>query len=182
MKLLLKFIYVVLVLVFAIYAALPSPEFPEPPPGALQSSEPADTETPLRRAYFVNQSREEVIAHYMKEFDEFYTVRLNYPPEEAQRIIRDQTRSYYLEELVHPFRESIYINGFIPQVRKDAVVIGGQEYYQKITVRYVPSSAIVRIAYVALVSLVGYFVIASSALLLGEYLVWGHLLWKQKRQ
>lgn len=74
------------------------------------------------------------------------TYRLNYPPEEAQTIIRDQTRSTFLEEIVHPFRESIYINGFEPKDPKDAVIIEGRHFRQKIIVRFVPSPPIVRVA------------------------------------
>ena len=65
--------------------------------------------------------------------------RLNYPPEEARTIIRDQTRSTFLEEIVHPLRESVFINGFEPKDPKDAIEIAGRSWRQKIIVRYVPS-------------------------------------------
>jgi hypothetical protein len=75
---------------------------------------------------------------------------LNYPPEEAQTIIRDQTRSTFLEELVHPFRESIYINGFEPKTEKDTINIEGRTWRQKIIIRYVPSLTIIRVIVVGL--------------------------------
>src|SRR5689334_19212994 len=106
---------------FMVYLFRPGPfaDFPAPPPGAVQSKEDADIESPLRRAYFTNYTREEVIAHYQNQFRmRPLTLTLNYPPEDAQTLIRDQTRSVYLEELVHPFRESLYVNGFIAQVAK----------------------------------------------------------------
>lgn len=136
---------------------MPNPTFPEPPSDALQSNESADTETPLRKAYFTNYTREEVMIHYKNEFEKpmFFGIflpsyRLNYPPEEAQTIIRDQTRSTFLEEIVHPFRESVYINGFKPSLQKDAIFIEGKDWYQKITVRFVPSNSLIRITVVVL--------------------------------
>lgn len=134
------------VLLFYVFPS--SPEFPKPPPDSVQSREPADSETPYRRAYFTNLNRDEVINHYKKEFNygfNVYTPRLNYPPEESATIIRDQTRSTYLEEIVHPLRESIYINGFEPKSEKDTIIIDNTKWNQKITVRYVQSSVWVRI-------------------------------------
>jgi hypothetical protein len=142
---------------FFIYLLLPKPTFPEPPLDALQSNEPADTETSLRRAYFTNYTREEVMIHYKDQFEKpvifgisLPSYRLNYPPEEAQTIIRNQTRSTFLEEIVHPFRESVYINGFKPALQKDAIFIDGKDWYQKITVRFVPSNSFARVVVVGL--------------------------------
>ena len=141
------------ILVF--YLLLPNPSFPEPPPDALQSNEPADTETTLRRAYFTNFTREEVLVHYKNQLEKsaflgvpLPTYRLNYPPEEAKTIIRDQTRSTFLEEIVHPLRESIFINGFEPKDPKDAIFIDEKFWRQKIIVRFVPNSTLFRLAIV----------------------------------
>ncbi len=144
-----KFLYLILILFgigFFIYLVHAAPfDFPAPPPGSVQSMEDADTESPLRRAYFTNYTRQQVIAHYKNQFRmSKLTLELNYPPEDAMTLIRDQTRSFYLEELVHPFRESLYINGFIPQVAKDDIWYKGVHYEEKITVKYVPSSLIMR--------------------------------------
>lgn len=139
---------------FLVYLLLPSPQFPTPPPQSVQSSEDADIESPLRRAYFTNYTREQIIAHYKNQFRYGpVTLELNYPPEDAQTLIRDQTRSRYLEELVHPFRESIYINGFVSLVPKDDIWYKQVHYQEKITVRYVPSNAVTRIV-VAVITLV----------------------------
>jgi hypothetical protein len=133
-------IAVVIGFIFGLKYLLPSsPPFPTPPPDAVQSQEPADSETPLRRAYFTNYTREQVVEHYKTHFARRLMFRLNYPPEDAQTLIRDQTRSYYLEELVHPLRESLFINGFIPQQAKDDIWYKGEHFQQKITIRYVPS-------------------------------------------
>jgi hypothetical protein len=152
MKLIFKILYVFFSVIFLSYLALPNPEFPSPPPDALQSDEPADTETPLRRAYFTNLTREEVMNHYKNQLIKssfvgipLPTYRLNYPPEEAQTIIRDQTRSTFLEEIVHPFRESVFVNGFEPKTAKDAIFIGGRDWRQKIIIRFVPSVTYIRL-------------------------------------
>ena len=135
-----------------IYVLIPNPKFPNPPPDALQSKEPGDSENlSIRRAYFTNFTREEVMKHYQNEFKGF---RLNYPPEEAATIIRDQTRSTFLEEIVHPFRESFFVNGFEPKNAKDAIEIAGLPWRQKITVKYFPSNLILRSFVIVLTGLV----------------------------
>lgn len=143
MRDLLKILYTLFAFFFLFYLALPSPEFPAPPPDALQSDEPADTETPLRRAYFTNYTREEVMNHYKDQFKGAY--RLNYPPEEARNIIRDQARSTFLEEIVRPFRESVFVNGFEPKDPKDAIFIEGRAWRQKIIIKFVPSRIYTRL-------------------------------------
>ncbi len=165
----LKLFFILFCFLFLVYLALPSPTFPTPPVGAQISKEPGDNETPLRRAYFTNDTREQVMDNYKKHFDKsplfgirLPTYRLNYGPEESQAIIRDQTRSTFLEEVVHPFRESVFINGFEPKESKDAVVIDTIEWRQKITVRYVPSNVFVRLI-VALLTL------ALAIVLMREY-------------
>lgn len=151
MRTLLRAFSFFVLLLILVYLSLPNPEFPTPPPDALQSDEPADTETQLRRAYFTNLTREEVMEHYKNQLGKslflsipLLTYRLNYPPEEAQTIIRDQTRSTFLEEIVHPFRESVYVNGFEPKSPKDAIIIKGSNWRQKIIIRFVPSNTIPR--------------------------------------
>lgn len=142
-----KIVFVVFSVVFIVYLLFPAPEFPNPPSNSVQSKEPADSETPLRRSYFTDSTREEVMQNYLSQFSREFipTLRLNYPPEDAQTLVRDQTRSTFLEELVHPFRESIYINGFEPKSDKDAILINGSRWRQKITVKYVPSSPLARV-------------------------------------
>lgn len=154
-KLFKRSLYLILILsgtAFVLYLVHSAPfDFPTPPPGSVQSMEDADIESPLRRAYFTNYTREEIIAHYKNQFRmKPITLELNYPPEDAQTLIRDQTRSYYLEELVHPFRESLYINGFIAQKAQDDIWYKGIHYEEKITVKYVPSSLLIRLIFAGL--------------------------------
>lgn len=156
--------FVVFGFLFLAYLTLGSPKFPDPPPQSVRSMEGADVEDPLRRAYFTNYTREQVIAHYKDQFRYgAFTLELNYPPEDAQTLIRDQARSYYLEELVHPFRESLYINGFIAHKAQDDIWYKGVHYEEKITIKYVPSSLGLRI-FMAIITLgVMYWMIKEYA-------------------
>ena len=166
MKLLIRLTYVTIALLFISYLALPNSEFPDPPRGAVQSLEPADSETPLRRAYFTDLSRSEVISHYQSEFvtdifgNKLANYRLNYPPEEAYGLIRDQTRSTYLEEVIYPLRESVFVNGFEPSSAKDEIIIEGVRYNQKITVRHYPSNRASRVIVGIVVSIIFYVVLS----------------------
>lgn len=152
MGILFKIFSVLLLLGFLFYLLLPTPPFPLPPPDSVRSFEFADIESPLRRAYFTNHSREDVLAHYQIQFEHspflnipLPTYRLNYPPEDAYALIRDQTRSTFLEEIVHPFRESVFVNGFQPSTEKDDIWYQEVHYKRKITIRYVPASPPVRV-------------------------------------
>jgi hypothetical protein len=169
MKRFFKYIPEALVVVFGLvllrYLLIQNHPFPAPPPGAIQSNEPADTESPNRRAYFTKYTRDQIIGHYKAQLEYIPLVRLNYPPEEANRIIRDQTKSWYLEELVHPLRSSIFINGFIPQRDSDRIFIEGEQYYQKITILYVESNRGTRI-FVGLVIILTMLILVRSAKLL----------------
>jgi len=109
------------------------------------------------------------MSHYFSEFEKdsllniyLPTYRLNYPPEEAYEKIRDQTRSTFLEEIVHPFRESLYINGFEPKEEKDTIFIDGRIWRQKITVVFVPSNLLVRF-------LVGIVILNIAVLVLKQW-------------
>lgn len=152
-KKILSIILLAACLIFLGYLLLPNPIFPVPPQDSLKSTEPADLETPLRQGYFTNYTREQVMVWYKNQLDtsifhnvSLLTLRLNYPPENAKTIIRDQTRSTFLEELAHPFRESVYINGYEPASEENYAVINGRKFRQKIIIKYVPSSLPIRVA------------------------------------
>ena len=133
------------------YLGFPSPPFPKPPSDSVQSLEEADVEDAHeRRAYFTNFSREEVLNHYEEELQKTFPVlfpsyQVSYPPEDAQTLIRDQTRSVHLPEIIHPARESLFVNFFEAQTAKDAISYKGIPYERKITVRYIPTPIIPRI-------------------------------------
>lgn len=153
LKNVLKVLFIIFCITGIAYLALPNFSFPNPPSDSIQSQEPADLETPLRRAYFSNYSRQEVLDWYGKQFDHsnFFGIKLptflfNYPPENAQTLIRDQTSSTFLQEFTHPFRESIYINGFQPSTSNGLPVLSvdGKGWQQKIIIRQVSSNVWIR--------------------------------------
>lgn len=161
-----KIIFLLFSLIFLLYLALPAPSFPKPLPDSVQSLEEADVEIPTKRAYFTNFDREDVMDYYTGLFPATLglplpTYRLIHPPEEAFTLIRDQTRSTFLEEITHPSRESFFVNGFKPRFAKDEIWYKGMHYEQKITVKYVSSSVVLRLA-------VGVATLALLALLLKQ--------------
>lgn len=144
-----------------LYLIKPNPVLPDLS-GDLKSDEPGDTwQHPDQVAFFTDKNRSQVINEIKTKFDQglgvfqFLSYRLNYRPEEAQTLVRDQIKSYYLEEVVHPFRESIYINGWepqnspifndIPADERPTVFIKGKLYRAKITLRPVSSPLWARI-------------------------------------
>lgn len=149
----LKILFVIICIVGVGYLVLPNFSFPVPPPDSIQSQEPADLESPLRRGYFTNFSRAEALTWYEKQFNhsDFNGIRLptlllNYPPEYAQTLIRDQTSSTFLQEFVHPFRESMYVNGFEPQSLNSRPIfsVDGRSWKLKIIIRLVPTNIWIR--------------------------------------
>lgn len=141
------FLWGMATLVFLFYLVLPNPPYPEILPSSLQSDERGDTEEfKNRRAYFTDMIRSDVLAYYENQWQTIQwngreipipVYRINHPPERAFQAIKDQTRSTFLEEIVHPMRESFFVNGFLPSQAKDAIIIKNQEFLQKISVRYV---------------------------------------------
>lgn len=168
----LKIILATFLVLVLVYLSLPGPGFPEPPPGSRQSQEPADLETPLRRGYYTDATRQEVMEHYKKQFSKtllglpLLTLRLNYPPEDAKVLIREQTESTFLEELVHPMRESLFVNGFEPKEESKKIVVDGKRYSQKVIVRHIPTSFVFRVP----------IIFSSLALLFFVLREWGSIL------
>lgn len=157
MQKLLLFISLILLLAGGYYLLLPLPGFPPPPPGSLISNEPADTESIYRRAYYTHLSRSDIMAYYRNLIP--LSLRLNHPPEEAYTFVRDQTRSSWLEELVHPFKDTTYINGFYPTKANEQINYNKIHYEAKITVRYVPSAPVTRLTVLGLVGISLYLLI-----------------------
>lgn len=132
-----------------IYLISPTPTIPDLE-NSLKSDLPGDTKQISNvTGYFTNLSRQEVINFYQKYYQGLFRINLNHPPEKAKEIIVDTIPSYYLEELVLPFKESLYINGFEwekdvftkPEKRiKNKIFFQGQEFAAKITLRRFPVS------------------------------------------
>lgn len=156
MRKLASLVFIGLLVFIGIYLVWPTPDLPEPPPGSLKSVEPADTETVLRQAFYTDLSRADVIAYYKQAFRAPLQIRLNHPPEDAAVVIRDQTRSNYLEELVHPGKEALFINGFVPEKIQDTIVRNGKVYKSKITVHMVPSGISTRLTVLLMLGISAY--------------------------
>lgn len=162
MKNITRIIVVVFLVVAGVYLLVPSPAELAPLPQSLKSIEPGDTyQIPGISAYYTNLSRHEVMDFYQKSFSRsrllkipLLTYRLNRPPEDAKTIIRSTQQSSYLEEMIHPLRESLFVNGFEwandPFTKqesraKNKMVIDGVEFKSKVTIITQESNPLVRI-------------------------------------
>jgi len=111
----------IIYLLGVIYLALPSPSYPDLSSSA-RSEEPGDTwQHPDQKGYYSNLTRQQVLSELQSKFTlKFMSLvipsyRLNYRPEEAFSLVRDQLQSYYLEEIIYPLRESLFVNGWEPK-------------------------------------------------------------------
>lgn len=119
MKKLIIFSSILVYLAGIYYLSRPSPFLPNLDQG-VRSDEPGDTwQHPDQAAFYTNRNnRQEILGELQKKFGQGLpkqlTYRLNYRPEESFETVRDQLRAYYLEEIVHPLRESLYVNVWEP--------------------------------------------------------------------
>ncbi len=155
-----KIIFCAFLILAVWYLLLPDSKFPSPPPNTYKSTEPADTESTLRQAFYTNMSRQELMDYYYAATGN-WGIQQVLPPENAFSVIRDQTRSSYLEEIIHPLRESLYINAYVPTKPSEQINIDGIHYLNKVTVHYVPSSPITRLTVLLGAILVGYWLIKA---------------------
>ncbi|OQA82233.1 MAG: hypothetical protein BWY29_00949 [Microgenomates group bacterium ADurb.Bin238] len=162
MKLVTRLLILFLYLSGLVYLALPQPEVVALP-NALRSTEPGDTwQNPDQSAYYTNLGRSEVLEFYQDTFSlnlfglTLPSYRLNYPPEDSRVYVRDHLLTYYLEEINHPLRESLFVAGWNPrlspisnylfdsQYDRWAMVIDGVEYQSKVTLKPYYSSPYTR--------------------------------------
>lgn len=143
--------FILLVLLFNFFSVLylitPTPTLPDLPNSA-KSDLPGDTvQIPNVSAYFTNLTRTEVMNFYKANYNGYFRLQLNHPPEKAKDVILDTIQSYYFEEFYLPFKESLYVNGFEwendvftkPEKRiKNRLVFNHIEYKAKITIRTFP--------------------------------------------
>ena len=107
--------------------------------------------------YFSNNYREFVVPFYSKAYQSkahlpFPPLKLNHPPEFSWLTIKKHTDSTYLEELVYPLRDSLYVNGFEPFYSDGTAKfwgstkfeVDGNSWYTKTTMRFYPSNLIVK--------------------------------------
>ncbi len=112
---------------------------------SLKSNLPGDTvQVKNVTAYFTNLSRNQVISIYQNTFKHPLSVKLNHPPEKAREIFTDTIQSYYLEEIVIPYKMSLFINGFewqndvfTPQTarEKNKLIYQNQTFSSKVSLR-----------------------------------------------
>jgi hypothetical protein len=157
-----KLIYIGFSLILLVYMIMPGPKSVSNfsgVPTSIKSQEPGDTiQAPNVAGYYSNVYREEMIPFYRRAYTEltffpFAPLRLNYPPEFAYVAIKDQTHGTYLEELVYPLRDSLFINGWEPFTKDGEprytgatpFTVDGVPYNTKATIRYYPSSFLVRL-------------------------------------
>ena len=161
------FISLILYLLGAVYLLSPSPQLPDLD-GGVRSDEPGDTwQNPDQKAFYTNRTRSEVIPQMQQKFStEIFGItipsyRLNYRPEESYQYIRDQVKSYYLEEIVYPLKESLFVSGWEPTntpefrhllgIDKPQVTFKNVTYLSKVTLRPVSSSPWARLLVWALI-------------------------------
>ncbi len=131
----------------------------KPLPSSDKSTLEGDTiQVPNVVGYFSNNYREFVVQFYLNVYQglshfPFPPLRLNRPPEYSWIAIKKHTDSTYLEELVYPLRDSLYVNGFEPFYEDSTPKFWGSVklnegknlWYTKTTLRYYHSNEIVRI-------------------------------------
>lgn len=155
-------IFVIFSVLLLIYMIWPGPnkisDF-KPLPDSAKSTLSGDTvQIPNVAGYFSNNFRKLVVPFYTKNYQQnslflFPPLRLNHPPEYSWTVIKKHTETTYLEELVYPLRDSLYINGY-ETFRPDGTPIfysvpkleeGGKEWFTKTTLRFYTSNIMVRI-------------------------------------
>lgn len=148
-----KILFILFFFLGNIYLVLPAPkDFPDLP-NSVRSIEPGDTvQIPGVSAYYTDISRKEAVDFYFRYFLKspflnipLITYKLNHPPERIREVLRDTQQSTYVEEIVHPLRESVFVNGFEwendpftpPQSRiKNILIVNGKTYQFKVTLFY----------------------------------------------
>ena len=161
MKFKLKKIFYIFSSLLLIYMLWPAPtkisDFP-PLPDSDKSTLSGDTvQIPNVAGYFSDNYREFVVPFYSKAYQSkahlpFPPLKLNHPPEFSWLTIKKHTDSTYLEELVYPLRDSLYVNGFEPFYfdgtpkfwGSTKFEVGDKDWFTKTTIRFYPANFIVR--------------------------------------
>lgn len=135
------------------YLLLPSPRDFPPLPNSIKSVEPGDTiQIANVSACYTDTPRKEVVEFYQHYFSRstflgipLITYKLNHPPERIREILRATQTSTYVEEIVHPLRESLFVSGFewnndpfTPPDRriKNILIVNDKTYQFKVTLFY----------------------------------------------
>lgn len=152
-------LFSILLLLYMIWPGPSSIKSFKPLPSSFKSQLEGDTvQIPNVSAYFSNNFRELAVPYYLSNYQNnthlpFPPLRLNRPPEYSWIAIKKHTDSTYIEELVYPLRDSLYVNGYEPFYSDGTpkfwgstkFTAGTQDYYTKTTLRFYPSKLIIRI-------------------------------------
>lgn len=174
----LKIFFIIVALLGTFYLVLPAPKDFPPLPNSVKSTEPGDTvQIANVSAYYTDMPRKEVVDFYFKYFSRspflnipLITYKLNHPPERIREVLRETQQSTYVEEIVHPLRESVFVNGFEwdndpftqPSRRiKNILVVNGKTYQFKITLFYQESAIWQRLLVFYLSLIFVYFTVKS---------------------
>lgn len=157
-----KKIYFFFCVIFLIYLVWPGSakisDFNALPSSTKSKLEGDTIQIPNVSAYFSNNFRGFVVPFYLANYQKlshfpFPPLRLNHPPEYSWKVIKVNTDSTYLEELVYPLRDSLYVNGYEPFYEDGSSKFWGsvkfetdqKEWFTKTTLRFYPSGLIVRL-------------------------------------
>ncbi len=174
---LLKPVLIIIYLIGVVYLLSEAPQTPTVSP-ATRSTEEGDTwQNPTQRGYYTNLKREEAISQIQSQYTlsvfgfRLPSFRLNYRPEEAFAMVRDQLKSSYLEEIVYPLHSSLFVNGWEPQnapmyanTAKEMIpplIFDSQVYFSKVTLKPNNSSPIARLVVWTLIFPASYLVYLS---------------------
>lgn len=150
-----KVAILILYLLGLIYLLIPAKSLPVLDMAVLSNEEGDTWQNPDQRGYYTNLTRGQVLNQIQQKFKlsifnlTLPSYRLNYRPEEAGTLIRDQLKSNYLEEIVYPFHSSLFVNGWEPklapkrgqvQISDLNLAIYGIPYEAKITLKPISSS------------------------------------------
>lgn len=157
-----KIFYIIFCALLFVYMLWPGPtrisDF-KPLPDSAKSTLSGDTvQIPNVSAYFSNLFRNFVVPFYLENYQQLYhfpfpPIELNHPPEYSWVVIKKPTDTTYLEELVYPLRNSLYINGF-EIYRSDGTPVfysvpaleeSGRTWFTKVTLRFYTANILVRL-------------------------------------
>ncbi|MFA7301070.1 MAG: hypothetical protein WC069_02085 [Candidatus Shapirobacteria bacterium] len=149
-----KIFFVIVNCFFVLYLILPVPAIKDLS-NSVKSTLPGDTiQLKNVEGYYTNLSRTEVMKFYQSIYSSPFLIRLNHPPEKSKEIFRDTMQSYYLEEFIIPFKQSIFINGFEwekdvftkPEKRvKNKLIYENISYSSKINTKLITTTIPVRL-------------------------------------
>jgi len=157
----LKYILLSLVYILGLIYLFPAaPVTPDLLPSTRSTEEGDTIQHPDQKGFYTNLTRKESVSQMQSKYaltifgQKIPSYRLNYRPEEAFGMVRDQLKSSFLEEIVYPMRDSLFVNGWEPQnapmyanTSKDKIpglFFDNVAYFSKVTIKPNHSSLVAR--------------------------------------